>query len=185
MSSLSGVPLSADVALMRALAHPTRTRILALLRERPSMTATECAGILHLTPKTCSYHLLTLASSSLIEEVPMSGRNRPWRLVPGAVPPAAPAAPPADRRSVRARREESLLDGAAVAVASAPPAWAEAVTVHMRVATMTPAELAAWCDDIERVTTRHVRRTGLAEEDGRLPVHLVFFGYPSAGAVDA
>jgi hypothetical protein len=139
------------------------------------MTATECAGILHLTPKTCSYHLLTLASSGLIEEVPVAGRNRPWRLVPGAVG----ATPQPPRRSVRARREESLLGGATLAISAAPAEWAEAVTVHLRVATMTPDELAAWCDEVERVTSRHVRRAGVPEGAGRKPVQLVFVGYPS------
>jgi DNA-binding transcriptional ArsR family regulator len=170
--------MSSDVASLRALAHPTRTRIVELLRERTSITATECAGILHLTPKTCSYHLSTLASSGMIEEIPMAGRNRPWRLVPGAVPGAA-ATPSPERRSVRARREESLLDGAVAAIAAAPAEWAEAVTVHLRVATMTPDELAAWADEVERVTSRHVRRAGSADAAGRIPVHLVFVGYPS------
>jgi DNA-binding transcriptional ArsR family regulator len=167
-----------DIAALRAVAHPTRTRILALLRERPSMTATECAGVLHLTPKTCSYHLLTLAAGGLIEEVSSPGRNRPWRLrTPSAAPAPAPAAAP---RSVRLRREEALLAGAIEVIAQAPPAWADAVTVHLRVATMSPAEVAAWCEDIERVTTRHVRRSAIPDGTERSPVHLLFFGHPTA-----
>src|SRR4051812_7753074 len=90
MSSHRAVP--SPRAALRATAHPTRNRILELLRERPSMTATECAGILHLTPKTCSYHLQTLASSGLIEEVPTPGRNRPWRLIAADPIPAAQVA---------------------------------------------------------------------------------------------
>ncbi|HEY1485808.1 MAG TPA: helix-turn-helix domain-containing protein [Micromonosporaceae bacterium] len=173
MSSLGDVPSS--VHQMRALAHPTRTRILALLRDRPSMTATECAGILHLTPKTCSYHLQTLASSGLIREIPTSGRNRPWELVPDAVTPP----PPPATKSVRTRREESILEHAARSVASAPVEWSEAVTLHMRVATMNPAEVAAWCDEVERVTSRHVRRAAIPDLAGRESVRLVFVGYPS------
>jgi DNA-binding transcriptional ArsR family regulator len=167
--------MSSDVASLRALAHPTRTRIIALLRERPSMTATECAGVLHLTPKTCSYHLQTLASSGLIEEVPMSGRTRPWRLVADAAPPAPTPRP----TSVRLRRESTLLEDAAQAIVTAPPEWAEAVTVHMRIATMTSQELIAWCDEVERVTSRHVRRAAIPDNDARVPVNLTFFGYPS------
>ena len=170
--------MPSDVAALRALAHPTRTRIVALLRERASMTATECAGILHLTPKTCSYHLATLASSGLIEEIPMAGRNRPWRLTPDALATTdAPA--PIPRRSVRDRREESLLDAAAAAIGAAPAGWTEAATIHVRVATMTPDEVAAWCEEVERVTSRHVRRSGRPDVAGRAAVELMFVGFPA------
>jgi predicted ArsR family transcriptional regulator len=175
--------MSSHVAALRATAHPTRNRILELLRERSSMTATECAGILHLTPKTCSYHLQTLAASGLIEEVPTPGRNRPWRLAEPAVDDA-PAAPVASagaagaRKAVRRRREETLLDVAGDAITTAPPDWTEAVVVHTRVATMTVAELTAWCDDVERVTSRHVRRSSIPDGTPRVPVNLLFVGYP-------
>jgi DNA-binding transcriptional ArsR family regulator len=160
---------------LRAVAHPTRTRILALLRERPSITATECAGILHLTPKTCSYHLQTLAAGGLIREVPTAGRNRPWELVPDASTPAPPPAPP----SVRTRREEAILEGAAHAVLDMPPEWSDAAVVHMRVASMTAAEVTAWCEEVERVTSRHVRRAAVPDAEGRQPVNLIFVGYPT------
>jgi DNA-binding transcriptional ArsR family regulator len=168
-------------ATLRATAHPTRNRILELLRERPSMTATECAGILHLTPKTCSYHLQTLASSGLIEEVATPGRNRPWRLV--AADPILPAqvasaGAAGARKAVRRRREESLLDVAADAIPAAPPGWTDAVTVHKRVATMTVDELTAWYDEVERVTSRHVRKSSIPDGTPRLPVDLIFVGYP-------
>jgi len=142
------------------------------------MTATECAGILHLTPKTCSYHLQTLASSGLIEEVSTPGRNRPWQLVAGARGPQ-PAVASRARTAVRLRREESLLDDAAEGVAAAPAEWTEAVTVHTRVATMTAGELQAWCDEVERVTTRHVRRSSVPDVTERLGVQLLFCGFPT------
>jgi DNA-binding transcriptional ArsR family regulator len=160
---------------LRALAHPTRTRILALLRERPSLTATECAGMLHLTPKTCSYHLQTLASSGLIREVPTAGRNRPWELVPEVSTPEPPPSP----LSVHTRREEAILEDAAQAVTEMPPEWADAAVVHLRVASMTAAELAAWCEEVERVTTRHVRRAAVPDTEGRQPINLIFVGYPT------
>ena len=142
------------------------------------MTATECAGILHLTPKTCSYHLQTLASSGLIEEVSTPGRNRPWQLVAGARAPQ-PAVTSRARKAVRLRREESLLDDAADGVAAAPAEWTDAVTVHTRVATMTADELQAWCDEVERVTTRHVRRSSVPDAHERLGVQLLFCGFPT------
>lgn len=189
--------MSSHVAALRAVAHPTRNRILELLAERTSMTATECAGVLHLTPKTCSYHLQTLASSGLIEEVPTPGRNRPWRLATpvnaaapasistsnGGLPEPVATAGAADiRRAVRRRREDSLLDQAADAIAAAPPEWTAAATLHTRVATMSVHELAAWYEEVERVTSRHVRRSSVPDGTPRLPVHLLFVGYPAVTA---
>lgn len=169
------------------------------------MTATECAGMLHLTPKTCSYHLQTLASSGLIEEVPTPGRNRPWRLAPSATDSAgtpsddsnsagttsagtvstesvASAGAAGVRKAVRRRREDSLLDRAGDAIAAAPPGWTDAVTVHTRVAMMTVEELVAWYDEVERVTSRHVRRSSIPDGTPRMPVHLLFVGYPVLAA---
>ncbi len=80
------------------------------------------------------------------------------------------------------RREETLLADAAdaIAAASTNPAWAAAAVVHSHPATMTPEELAAWCDDVERLTRRHVRRSaGEPSDPTRQPVDLTFFGAPS------
>lgn len=177
--------MPSDMTRLRALAHPTRTRIVSLLRERSSMTATECAGILRLSPKTCSYHLQTLAASGLVEEVPTRGRNRPWRLSDRHQDqaPNGPAVPePADqRRTVLRRRETSLLADAAEAIGDAPPDWAADATVHTRLASFSPAELRAWYEDVERITSRHVRRAAqptLHPPADRLPVRLLFYGYP-------
>jgi predicted ArsR family transcriptional regulator len=175
---------SPDLTRMRAVAHPTRARILNLLREHPSLTATECASMLHLTPKTCSYHLQTLAAGGLIEDIPTAGRNRPWRLAGNTGTAPAPAATARSRTpaEVRRRREETLLDDAAVALASAPATWADAAAIHTRIATMSPEQVRAWCEEMERVTTRHVRKAGttmLSDATGaRVPVHLMFCGFP-------
>jgi DNA-binding transcriptional ArsR family regulator len=173
-----------EVAALRALAHPTRTKIIELLRDRPSMTATECAGVLHLSPKSASYHLATLASSGLIEEVSVPGRNRPWRLVAGAAAELTGVQRPAiggerARKAARDRREESLLDQAADAIARAAPQWSTAVAVHTRVTLMSPAEVLAWVDEVERVTSRHVRKAAIPDGTVRTPVHLLFCGFPT------
>jgi predicted ArsR family transcriptional regulator len=171
--------MSSEVTSLRALAHPTRQQIVELLHERPSMTATECAGVLHLSPKTASYHLQTLASSGFVEEVPVPGRNRPWRLVAPAAPEQPATGRSLARKSVRERREESLLDGAADAITGVSGAWTETATVHTRVATMTPAEVDAWVDEIERVTSRHVRRSATPDGTARVAVRLLFCGFPT------
>jgi DNA-binding transcriptional ArsR family regulator len=173
---------------LRATAHPTRLAILHLLGGHPALTATECAKLLGESPKTCSYHLHQLAAHGYVAEVPAAGRIRPWRLAPDH------AAGPAERRragdrgvAARLRREESVLGGAVEALheAAAAPGWAGVATVHHRVARMTAEELAAWTEDVERLTRRHLRRATPApepEDAARREVALLFYGYPTPPA---
>ncbi|HKD98808.1 MAG TPA: winged helix-turn-helix domain-containing protein [Micromonosporaceae bacterium] len=172
-----------DTGALRATAHPTRLAILTLLERFPALTATECARLLGLSAKTCSYHLHTLAAHGHIEEVPAPGRVRPWRRV---VAPADGPVRAAAERTLRARqrRDDSLLGGAmeAVAAAAEAPEWSVAATVHHRVARMSATELAAWVEDVERLTRRHVRRSILDDGARREQVALLFYGFPSVMA---
>jgi DNA-binding transcriptional ArsR family regulator len=180
-------------SVLRATAHPTRVAILDLLRRHATLTASECARQLDLSPKVCSFHLQSLARYGLIEEVPAPGRSRPWQLAPARPADAAPASPatatpPTDVSTgapthaptnplrmardralhARVRRDRALLAGAAdaVAAAAASPEWTDAVTVYDHVATMAPPEVRAWAEEVERVTRRHARRAATAAETG-------------------
>jgi hypothetical protein len=88
-------------------------------------------------------------------------------------------------RAARVRRDDDLLSGAADALAEAAgePGWAATATVHSRIAMMTAPEVAAWVEDVERITTRHVRRAGqdplFGDVAERVTVQLTFFGYPA------
>lgn len=67
---------------MRVLAHPTRLRLLGLLRELGPRTAAQLSEHIDEAPGTLSYHLSKLAAAQLIEEDPDSGsdrRERWWR----------------------------------------------------------------------------------------------------------
>lgn len=67
---------------MRVLAHPTRLRLLALLRELGPQTAAHLAEHVDAAPGTLSYHLNKLADADFIEEAPEAGsdgRQRWWR----------------------------------------------------------------------------------------------------------
>lgn len=69
-------------AQMRVLAHPTRLRLLALLRELGPRTAAHLAEFVDEAPGSLSYHLRKLASAGFIEEAPEAGsdgRQRWWR----------------------------------------------------------------------------------------------------------
>src|SRR5512145_2796188 len=69
-----------DARALRALAHPTRLRLVGLLRLQGPMTATQAARELGETPQRCTFHLGQLAKYGLVEEAGGGrGRERPWR----------------------------------------------------------------------------------------------------------
>jgi len=76
-----GVRVS-DPQVMRALVHPARIEILDYLNNTGAVvTATECAGMVGLSPSATSYHLRELAKYGLVEQAPSrgDGRERVWR----------------------------------------------------------------------------------------------------------
>jgi DNA-binding transcriptional ArsR family regulator len=75
-----------DVAVMRALAHPKRIALITHLASAGAATATECAGVVGLTPSATSYHLRALAKVGMVEEAPGrgDGRERFWRSTVGS-----------------------------------------------------------------------------------------------------
>src|SRR4051795_13368231 len=76
-----GVRIS-DPTMMRALAHPARIEIVEHLGSSGAVvTATECAGLVGLSPSATSYHLRELAKYGLVEQAPSRGdaRERVWR----------------------------------------------------------------------------------------------------------
>lgn len=71
-----------DPQVMRALAHPARLAIMEYFSTTgASMTATEGARVVGLSPSATSYHLRALAKYGLVEEAASRGdaRERVWR----------------------------------------------------------------------------------------------------------
>jgi hypothetical protein len=61
--------------------HPIRSALLALLRERRTVTSTQAAQALGFSSGLCSFHLRQLARYGYVEEAGTTdGRARPWRL---------------------------------------------------------------------------------------------------------
>jgi len=179
-----------DVAAIRALAHPTRLDILDLLRENTTLTATECANLLGLTPKTCSYHLQILAKHGFVTEAPAPGKRRPWKRTHETTTLRPPGA---NERGLRAARDEvlqirierdrTLLRDVMTAITTSSQEWSQAVTVHGRTLTLTAAELAAWGEEVEEITQRWSRLASQSsDESDRRPVHLMFYGFPRTGS---
>lgn len=70
-----------DPVVLRALAHPLRIKLLGFIGISGTLTATQAAAGLDVTPAAASYHLRTLARYGFITDAGgASWRERPWRL---------------------------------------------------------------------------------------------------------
>src|ERR1700722_148545 len=68
-----------DPKALRALAHPTRLKLVGLLRTRGPLTATQAAELIGESSASASFHLRQLAKDGLAEEAgggPGPGRPR-------------------------------------------------------------------------------------------------------------
>jgi predicted ArsR family transcriptional regulator len=69
-----------DPRALRAVAHPTRLKLLGELRRLGPLTATQAGERIGESPAACSFHLRLLAKWGLVEEAGGGrGRERPWR----------------------------------------------------------------------------------------------------------
>lgn len=78
--ALDPPPLLDDHDRMRAVSHPARWRVLQELWNGNTLTSTDAAALVGLSPSAMSYHLRRLAALGLVEQAPSTdGRQRPWR----------------------------------------------------------------------------------------------------------
>jgi DNA-binding transcriptional ArsR family regulator len=69
-----------DPKALRALAHPIRLSLMAMLRSQGPLTATKAGELLGESSASTSFHLRQLAKYGLVEEAGGGqGRERPWR----------------------------------------------------------------------------------------------------------
>jgi predicted ArsR family transcriptional regulator len=76
-----------DPRVLRAVAHPVRSRILTELDARGSLRAADVAQVLGIPANQASFHLRSLARFGLVEEDPGAARDkrdRVWRATEGA-----------------------------------------------------------------------------------------------------
>ncbi len=72
-----------DPRILRAIAHPTRNRILSELFAVGGLRAADIARLIDIPPNQASFHLRQLAKYGLVEEAPDEARDkrdRVWRL---------------------------------------------------------------------------------------------------------
>jgi DNA-binding transcriptional ArsR family regulator len=180
---------------MRALAHPTRIRLMEELTLRGPMTATEAAEYVGESPSSCSFHLRTLAKYGFVEEAEGgTGRRRPWRVVAvGTRWESGPDTEAATRAAgdllnaqVR-RRDAELLDEHLTRRDELPAEW-QAVVFHANFGGwLTPDELGEignkllelWQPYLDRLRDPSQHRPA-----GSRLVHMTAHGFPRADSHD-
>ena len=188
----------ADAASMRALAHPTRLRLLGLLRERGPQTAAQLGDVVDEAPGTVSYHLSKLAASDLIRAADPQSADRRERWWQATAP--LTSWEPADllddpgRLSASAALEKSIVQANAArylqyvdARPALPREWVAAAAGGDRVVRLTVTELAALRAELESLVDRWVD-VGAAHgsgADGAETVVLAYSAYRHPGVAGA
>ena len=180
-----------SAASMRVLAHPTRLRLLGLLRERGPQTAAQLGDVIDEAPGTISYHLGKLSSSGLIEPAEAQSTDQRERWWQATTPltswepadlqgdPDTLAASSALQKSIAqayAARFTEYIDTAA----TLPREWVAAGASGDRSLRLTAGELATMRGELEELVDRWLDTSAAhdpAAADGAEPVVLVYQAY--------
>ncbi|MCZ4067820.1 helix-turn-helix domain-containing protein [Microbacterium sp. H37-C3] len=177
-------------AAMRVLAHPTRLRLLGLLRENGPQTAAQLGEVVDEAPGTISYHLSKLASIDLIEPAePRSAdqRERWWQAAASETTwepaehlddPAQRAASSALEKSIAqiyAARYSEYVD----AMPTLPAEWVAAGATGDRTMRLTLDELTAMRSELESLMHRWQEASARHDDadETTAPVALVYQAY--------
>jgi DNA-binding transcriptional ArsR family regulator len=178
-----------DVAVLRALAHPARIALLDHLASAGPSTATECAGVVTLSPSATSYHLRALAKVGMVEEAPSrgDGRERLWRStvasyrVDSAPPDAAPELRAATRElldtfiaweETRVRRYVATID-------TEPQEWNDVAIFNDSTLLVTAEELTKINQEVLAVLRPYVKRTRENPPPGARTVSALLRAFPT------
>lgn len=161
---------------MRALAHPTRLRVLGELRARGPQNVGMLSDLLDEAPGSISYHLSTLAKYGLVEEAPelaQSGRERWWRTVHERTvwDPAALADNP-DLRVAGEMLERTILrrwfeklDRYLDVQSTYGREWVEAATSSDAILYLTAQELGELHNELDELASRWAARSNRDRDD--------------------
>jgi DNA-binding transcriptional ArsR family regulator len=176
-----------DPKVMRALAHPARIAIIEHLSSTGAVvTATECAGLVGLSPSATSYHLRELAKNGLVEQAPSrgDGRERVWRSTTAGFSVDGDLDEPETRASQQAlvdaylTRDFARMRESLARVHEEPKAWQEATTLMGPMLLVNAEELSEVTRRIKEVLEPYRRRERMAEapDDARVVmVHYAAF----------
>jgi predicted transcriptional regulator len=174
-----------DARSLRALAHPLRVELLTALRVHGPLTATQAAAVVDDSPSNCSFHLRTLASFGMIEEIPGDdARQRLWQVVRGGV--AFEPDDNAESRVAAKAAAQVFHDHTFHALArwmdhapDAPAAWQEAWFDSTASLSLTADELAQIDIRIGEILQPYIeRRRNQPAGPDEVPVAITAFGYP-------
>jgi DNA-binding transcriptional ArsR family regulator len=174
-----------DPKAMRALAHPARMRLLELLRDHETLTATKAAQIMGETPANCAFHLRTLAKYGFVQEAGGGrGRERPWRNATRQVKISSAQPDPQAAIAAQALGEmfrELWFDRARRSWAvSLPEPWEQARTSAVGRSHLTAGELKQVGDEVVAILARYLDRDENPElrPEGSRAVDIMFLGSP-------
>ncbi|WP_405592251.1 helix-turn-helix domain-containing protein [Streptomyces sp. NBC_01190] len=176
-----------DPKSMRALAHPTRLRLLAELRIRGPQTVGLLSDILGEPVGGVSYHLGQLATHHLVEEVPELARDRRERWWKAAHPrtvlgPADGADDPQRAEASQALRHAiiqrylDLLERYLDSESSLGKRWANNAVSSDATLHLTPEQLGELKGELEEVAARWEER-GNRDTPGTQPVVLMYHAF--------
>jgi DNA-binding transcriptional ArsR family regulator len=177
-----------DAAVMRAMAHPARLALLEHLRNSGPATATECAGVVDLSPSATSYHLRALARAGLVEAAPGrgDGRERVWRITAERYQVSGVAGlEPEVREALRALLESMLAwDDARVRrylsqLDTEPAQWQDAAFFMDSTLQVTAEELTELGQAIQDLLAPYRKERRPAPPPGTRPVSVAVRALPS------
>ena len=176
-----------DARALRALAHPTRLKLVGLLRLQGPLTATQAARELGETPQRCTFHLGQLAKYGLVEEAGGGrGRERPWRATafftswPNVMTEQEAATAGQLLEAVVAEQHFEYVMGWIERKDEEPQEWQEAAQLNDVALYLTAAELEELGRDIWSLfepVPRAGERAGL-RPDGARPVTILNLAFP-------
>jgi predicted ArsR family transcriptional regulator len=182
----------ADPRALRAYAHPIRMRLVGLLREHQSLTATQAARLLGESSGTCSFHLRQLAKYGVVESLPAVGVERPWRATAHGTGWPKIATDPETAAATRLLYEV-LVDRYAEQAHEwlerrehESPEWRAAAWTGDALIRVTPEELASLDKKLDKVFAPYARRVtdpDVASPSAARPVSIISIAFPRPATV--
>ena len=176
-----------EPAALRALAHPLRLRLVALLRREGPLTASEAGRRLGESSGSTSYHLRQLERFGLVEEAADGhGRQRPWRAT--ALYTSWPSVPESEELAEASlvldrfvvRRYAERLGEWIEHRGGEPREWVEASAFGDSLLYLDVDELAALREGLQALAEPYLERIAdpALRPDGARPVAFVQIAFP-------
>jgi DNA-binding transcriptional ArsR family regulator len=171
-----------DAAVLKAMAHPLRRRLMDALRVDGPSTPSVLARTTAQAVANVSHHLRVLAEAGLIEEAPELARNRKehwWRLVearlswnPTEFPPEVADA----AESLGLQRQIDLIQGWLGSPAGRADPWQDSAFSSDVWLRLSPDELRELSREVDALIGRYF---GRPESPEREPVFFLSRGFPA------